>query len=62
MCCVLCSGFETDYVIVGSDSGRIVVLSFDNQKNRFVKVRATNIDNDHDDDDDAVRWRWKTIN
>ncbi len=27
-----------DYIVVGSDSGRIVILSYDAKKNRFVKV------------------------
>ena len=32
------TGANRDYVVVGSDSGRIVVLSFDKEKSAFVKV------------------------
>lgn len=32
------TGEHKDYVAVGSDSGRIVILEFDGVKNRFVKV------------------------
>lgn len=31
-------GAPTDYIVVGSDSGRIVILQFSNDKNQFVKV------------------------
>ncbi len=31
-------GMEKDFVVVGSDSGRIVVLDFDPIKNKFVKI------------------------
>jgi len=29
---------STDYIIVGSDSGRIVILEYNPQKNKFTKV------------------------
>jgi len=29
---------KRDYIVVGSDSGRIVVLQFDEQKNKFLKI------------------------
>jgi splicing factor 3B subunit 3 len=32
------TGNNRDYVVVGSDSGRIVILIFDNEKNLFEKV------------------------
>lgn len=32
------TGGQTDYVVIGSDSGRIVILSFNKDKNMFVKV------------------------
>eukprot|EP00775_Hariotina_reticulata_P013008 gene13008-13137_t len=32
------TGAQRDYVIVGSDSGRIVILDFNKEKNQFVKV------------------------
>lgn len=32
------TGAPTDYIIVGSDSGRIVILKFDKDKSLFVKV------------------------
>ena len=32
------TGNNRDYVVVGSDSGRIVILIFDNEKNIFDKV------------------------
>lgn len=32
------TGAQTDYVVVGSDSGRIVILQFDSSKNAFKKV------------------------
>lgn len=28
----------TDKVVIGSDSGKLVILEFDTQKNRFVKT------------------------
>ena len=31
-------GMQTDFVVVGSDSGRIVILEYDPAENRFVKV------------------------
>jgi hypothetical protein len=34
------TGAQRDYVIVGSDSGRIVILDYNRDKNTFVKVRA----------------------
>jgi splicing factor 3B subunit 3 len=32
------TGAQTDYLIVGSDSGRIVVLAFDKERTMFKKV------------------------
>lgn len=32
------TGAQRDYVIIGSDSGRIVILDFNKEKNTFVKV------------------------
>ena len=32
------TGANRDYLVVGSDSGRIVVLSYDDAKHRFAKV------------------------
>lgn len=32
------TGAQRDYVIVGSDSGRIVILDYNKDKNTFVKV------------------------
>ena len=29
---------QKDFVVVGSDSGRIVILEFDQDMNRFVKI------------------------
>jgi hypothetical protein len=34
------TGAQRDYIIVGSDSGRIVILDYNKDKNTFVKVRA----------------------
>lgn len=31
-------GAQQDYIICGSDSGRIVILQFSKEKNQFVKV------------------------
>lgn len=31
-------GMQKDFVVVGSDSGRIVILEFDAEKNTFVKI------------------------
>lgn len=31
-------GMQKDYVVVGSDSGRIVILEFDSDVRRFVKI------------------------
>ena len=31
-------GAQQDYVIAGSDSGRIVILQYSKEKNEFVKV------------------------
>jgi hypothetical protein len=35
------TGAQRDYVIVGSDSGRIVILDYNKDKNTFVKVGGT---------------------
>jgi splicing factor 3B subunit 3 len=32
------TGAQTDYIVVGSDSGRIVVLKYNKDKNQFQKV------------------------
>lgn len=32
------TGAQRDYIIVGSDSGRIVILDYNKDKNQFVKV------------------------
>ena len=34
---------HTDYIVVGSDSGRIVILEYNPQKNNFNKVRANKL-------------------
>jgi splicing factor 3B subunit 3 len=31
-------GMSTDFLAIGSDSGRLVILEFDTAKNRFVKI------------------------
>ena len=31
-------GMQKDYLVVGSDSGRIVILEYDNEHHRFVKL------------------------
>ena len=31
-------GMEKDFVVVGSDSGRIVILEYELENNRFVKI------------------------
>jgi len=31
-------GMQKDFLVIGSDSGRIVILEFDNEHNRFVKI------------------------
>ncbi len=31
-------GMQKDFLVTGSDSGRIVILEFDNEVNRFVKI------------------------
>ncbi len=31
-------GMQKDFLVVGSDSGRIVILEFDAEHNRFVKI------------------------
>lgn len=31
-------GMQKDFLVIGSDSGRIVILEFDQQKKRFVKI------------------------
>lgn len=31
-------GMQKDFVVVGSDSGRIVILEFELDSNRFVKI------------------------
>lgn len=31
-------GAQQDYVICGSDSGRIIILQFSKEKNAFVKI------------------------
>jgi splicing factor 3B subunit 3 len=31
-------GMQKDFLVIGSDSGRIVILEYDNEHNRFVKI------------------------
>jgi splicing factor 3B subunit 3 len=31
-------GMQKDFLVVGSDSGRIVILEYDNEHSRFVKL------------------------
>ena len=31
-------GMQKDFLVIGSDSGRIVILEFDNEVSRFVKI------------------------
>lgn len=31
-------GMQKDFLVLGSDSGRIVILEYDNEHNRFVKI------------------------
>ena len=31
-------GMQKDFLVVGSDSGRIVILEFDSEHQRFVKI------------------------
>jgi splicing factor 3B subunit 3 len=31
-------GMQKDFLVVGSDSGRIVILEFDTEKNAFIKI------------------------
>ena len=31
-------GMQKDYIVIGSDSGRIVILQFDNDVKRFKKI------------------------
>lgn len=38
MMCSLCVGNDIDFVLIGSDSGRIVVLQFSEEKNAFIKI------------------------
>lgn len=35
------TGANTDYIVIGSDSGRIVIIEYSKEKNMFVKVTHT---------------------